>query len=86
MSIQRIPDEVIESEILKIRNFFSEVPYKRWKKVLWELYSCYVYQTEEVNSGKENSEMLLLYEDLRRFLKDMNRLNEKMKTNDKKCL
>lgn len=83
MNIQNIPDDILESGVHKIRSFFAEVPYKKWKKVLWELYSCHVYETSDVNSGKENSEMLLMYEDLRRFLKELNRLNKRIEMHDK---
>lgn len=83
MNTTKIPDDVLQSLVLKINSFFLDEPYKKWKKVLWEFYTSTVYHCEEIDSGKESSDHLFIYERLITFLKELHQLNEKMERYDK---
>jgi hypothetical protein len=83
MNARKIPDDVLQSVLLKISSFFLNEPYKKWKKVLWEFYTSTVYYGEQFASGKESSDHLFMYERLIAFLKELHQLNDKMQQYDK---
>jgi hypothetical protein len=82
MDTRKIPDDVLHKMNSTVNSFFLNDSYKHWKKLLWEFYSATVYNGEQILTGEENSDILFKYECLKKFLRDLNRLNEKIKSYD----
>lgn len=78
MSIQNIPNELLEELCLEVRFFFLNQSYKQCKKVLWEFYTASVYQAGQSGCGQQQADRLYMYERLKEFLQMLNALDKKM--------
>lgn len=72
-------DDSGEELRLIIRSFFLSNPLQENKKLMWELYSSWVYQ-DEIGDPKEHYDLLFFYE---RLLEFMEELHEMTKTDGK---
>jgi hypothetical protein len=78
MSLQKVPDEIIEALCLEVRSLLLDHPYKECRKLLWKFVASTIYHGENRSSAKESSEALYFYERLKGFLKELNRLDKKI--------
>ncbi|KAA8485554.1 hypothetical protein BDE36_0422 [Arcticibacter tournemirensis] len=54
-----------------LRHLFVNYPYDELKKIIWELYRGWVYNSAESVTGEEITNMLLFYEGFNLFLDDL---------------
>ena len=64
---------------ITIRSFFLNNPLPESRRIMWELYTSWVYQ-DETGDPKEHYDLLFFYE---RLLEFMDELYEMTKTDDK---
>jgi hypothetical protein len=61
-----------------VKSFFTNNPLQENKKLMWELYTSWVYQ-DEIGDSKEHYDLLFFYE---RLIEFMDELYETTKSND----
>jgi hypothetical protein len=64
------PKEVRDLQ-LGMRHFFINYPHEELKKLIWELYRGWVYNSAEYVIGDEITNMLLFYEAIHEFTNDV---------------
>lgn len=76
MTVSALEKELITA----IGSFFLNNPLEENKKLLWELYTSWVYQ-DEIGDSKEHYDLLFFYE---RLIEFMDELYEMIQSTDKK--
>lgn len=67
---------VLEKELITaIRSFFLNNPLEENKKLLWELYTSWVYQ-DEIGDPKEHYDLLFFYERLIEFMDELYKMTK----------
>ena len=73
---------------LAMRYFFINYPQEEVKRIIWELYRGWVYNSAEYVSPDEITDTLLFYEAIQEFTNDVHKycqyLNQTVLKNDKK--
>ena len=64
------PQEVRDLQ-LGMKHFFINYPHEEVKRIIWELYRGWVYNSTEYVTGEEITNMLLFYEAINEFTNDV---------------
>lgn len=69
------PEELSLDEIKELQacvsHFFTNHPHEKLKSIMWDLYTGWVYSSAEHVTPEEITDMLMFYEDVRRWLSEV---------------